>query len=444
MKSPSSLSPSYPAAWLLFGLLFAQGLAHFIGASWVRGLTLLFFLSAAAWVAWLAWPKRARLWPLNVVDSLFLAFVSLVLVSLALGGEVTDGVRKFAPYLPFMMFVPYVCGRLMRLPDINVFMRMVLFAGAISLPLLLIDRLVSQGREGGRWAFFGLDHGALAVGALLAAALVALCVRILSFRGIGERDNQLKQFLLYGLLGFVAIFLVWVTARGWLLAGLVGVVVACLSAQHRTIRKRIGILAALLAIVWLSFEVLPKLDPYFGRFYAIPMDMGGLHVGSIQGKAGSIQGKAGPILGEASCKPFLEGVNSVAMRSVLYQEAIAMLLNRPFFGVGATKFGEQSCTGFAGFPHSTILQGLAELGMIGGGLLIALLAVAALTLLRHVLTVNEAVKWRMNVFVLSLFGTFLLADQIYGNYLMATGTWLLLGVAASMRANDWSGSESRG
>ena len=195
LKSFSSLSPSYPAAWLLFGLLFAQGLAHFIGASWVRGMTLLYYLLAAAWVAGLAWRHRARLWNLNVIDSLFLAFLLFVLVSFALSGEVTDGARKFASYLPFMMIVPYVCGRLMCLRDINVLMRIVLIAGAILLPLLLIDRLVSQEREGGRWAFFGLDHGALAAGALLATVLVALCVRILSFRGISAICRAGPAFL---------------------------------------------------------------------------------------------------------------------------------------------------------------------------------------------------------------------------------------------------------
>jgi len=122
------------------------------------------------------------------------------------------------------------------------------------------------------------------------------------------------------------------------------------------------------------------------------------------------------------------------MRWVLYQEAMAMFLENPIFGVGAARFGEQSCTGAMGFPHSTILQGGAELGLIGGGLLIGLMILAAVTLARPFLSVRQGSNWSAHAFVLALFAAFQLGDQIYGNYFMSVGTWLLLGIAASMRA----------
>jgi O-antigen ligase len=124
------------------------------------------------------------------------------------------------------------------------------------------------------------------------------------------------------------------------------------------------------------------------------------------------------------------------MRWVLYQEGVAMFANNPVFGVGSTLFGECSCTGPGGYPHSTILQGFAELGLIGGGALAALLGLAAATLVRPFLSALLEADGSVRAFILALFSVFLVADQIYGNYFMSVGTWLILGMAASMRAHD--------
>lgn len=443
-------SPAYPASLFLFGMLFAQAAAHFVGAHWARAMTIFFLLALSVWVLILAWRYRAAFWPFSFVDQLFLGFLFFILVSLPFREQPTFGVSKFVPYLPFMMLGPYVCGRLMRLSDVDTFRRVVLMAGVAMLPLLLIDRLVSQGRDGGRWAFFGQDHGALMIGALLAAALIGFCVHALDIRSVKDRYARLRRVLSYGLLCLITVFLVWVSARGWLLAGLAGAAVVVLVATYVTILRRIGLWTALLAVAVVSLYVLPAIDPQFGRLYSMAVDTSShpdFLLGETQPELGGTQPERDvprPVLGEASCGPFLEGRNSVAMRWVLYQEAIAMFLGSPFFGVGPAGFGEHSCTGPAGFPHSTILQGLAELGAIGGGLLIALLTFSGVTLLRSTLTLDDRVKWPANAFVLALFGALLLADQIYGNYFMATGTWLLIGVVAGMRASGGFGSEGRG
>jgi O-antigen ligase len=118
----------------------------------------------------------------------------------------------------------------------------------------------------------------------------------------------------------------------------------------------------------------------------------------------------------------------------MYREAAAMFLENPVMGVGADRFGELSCIGPGWFPHSTILQAFAELGALGGGLLVGLLAFAAVTQVRPLLSVRSVADWPINAFVLALFATFLVADQIYGNYFMAVGVSLMLGVTASLRA----------
>ena len=146
--------------------------------------------------------------------------------------------------------------------------------------------------------------------------------------------------------------------------------------------------------------------------------------------------KPAPILGEASCQPFKEGNNSVAIRWVLYSEAMAMFQEHPYIGVGASRFGERSCIGPGGYPHSTMLQGFAELGLMGGGLVAGLLVLAGVTLARPFLPGRQGSNWSADVFVLALFIMFVVADQIYGNYFMSVGTWLMAGIAASIRAHD--------
>ena len=437
MKFPPRFScPAYPAAWLLFGMLFTQAMAHFMAIPWPQLATVAVYTVALVWVSVLAWRGRRHVWPVTMLDGLFVGFVSLVSVSLVFQGGVWGEMGTFARYLPFMVVVPYLCGRLMRVSDIALFMRVTLIAGMTILPLLLIDRFTSPGRDSGRWPFFGLDHGALLAGSLLAVALVALCVSTLDFPNPSERNNRRLRAIQYCLIGLMTAFLVWLTTRGFLLASLVGVAVTCLSARQHAIWRRVGLLAAVLTIVGLSLSVLPKVDPYFGRMSAAPMDISSL--------TESVPGATGPILGEASCQPFKEGNNSVAMRWVLYQEAVAMFVAHPYWGVGSARFGVYSCTGPMGFPHSTILQGFAELGLVGGGLLVGLLALATVTLVRPFLYGGQGSNWSEGAFVLALFAAFLVEDQIYGNYFMSAGTWLMLGIAARMRVNNNHGGESRG
>jgi len=423
---PSLYSPAYPAAWLLFGMLFTSAVAHFAAMPWPRVATVAVYAAPLAWVSVLAWRVRRHIRSVTALDVLFAGFVLLVSASLVFQGENLGEAGRYLRYLPFMMVTPYLYGRLMRVPDIALFMRVILIAGVSLMPLLLLDRFTSVGREGGRWPFFGQDHGALLAGTLLAVSLIVLCVRALYCRNPRERNYRLGQFIRYGAIGLMAVFLVWLTARGFLLASLVGVAVTCLSARHHPIWRRVGLLAGVLIIVGLSLSILPKVDPYFARMAAVPMDIGSL--------TESVPDATGPILGEASCQPFKEGNNSVAMRWVLCREAVAMFVANPYMGVGATRFGGHSCAGPKGFPHSVILQGFAELGLFGGGLLAWLFVLSAVTLLRPFYQNGQEANWPANSFILALFAVFLVADQVYGNYVMSVGTWLILGIAASMRS----------
>ena len=111
-----------------------------------------------------------------------------------------------------------------------------------------------------------------------------------------------------------------------------------------------------------------------------------------------------------------------------------MFLWQPLVGVGATKFGEYSCWSKVGsYPHSTVLQVLAELGLLGGGLFVMCYIFAFLAQFRLAILNQDGHAVHALVAVFALLILFLAADQIYGNYFMATGTWLMLGVSSSVQ-----------
>ena len=190
----SVYSPAYPAAWLLFGMIFALAVAHFMAIPWPQLATVSVYAVPLAWVSVLAWRERRHIRSATALDVLFVGFVLLVSASLVFQGEGLGEARKYPRYLPFMVVIPYLCGRLMRVSDIALFMRVILIAGMTMLPLLLMDRFMSPGREGGRWPFFGQDHGALLAGALLAVTLIALCVRVLVCPGSSARNDRSKRW----------------------------------------------------------------------------------------------------------------------------------------------------------------------------------------------------------------------------------------------------------
>ncbi|HSW61837.1 MAG TPA: O-antigen ligase family protein [Dissulfurispiraceae bacterium] len=309
----------------------------------------------------------------------------------------------------------------MRFPDLDLFSRITLFAGLALLPLLILDRLTAAGRAW-RWPIFGLDHGPLLVGALLAALLLALCAQVLNWRKADETYLTKRRLILLGLIGLVTVLLIWVMARGWVLAGLAGVAIMSLSMRTRPPALRAGLFAYVVAIAAFALVILPASSLY-SLILSAPATVPATDTGF------------GPILGESSCQPFRDGVDSAAMRWVMYREAVAMFMNNPVWGVGAARFGDCSCTGAGWYPHSTILQGFAELGLVGGGLLLGLFMLAAVTLARPLVYARQGESQPTHAFVFGLFVLFLVADQFYGTYFMAAGTWLMLGIAASQRTH---------
>jgi O-antigen ligase len=427
-KLSALFNPALPGVIFLFGLTFCFALVHILRWPWISHMTIFFYAILFVWTALIAWQRRELVKDFGLIDILFVAFFIIVLVSVALPHEKSDdAVKKYAQYLPFMMIAPYLCGRLMRTADIALLSRTTIFLGFAMLPLLVIDYLASPTQGGVRWIFFGVEHSPLLIGCLLAATLISLCSRFLAYSD-DSRKNIVVQLIHYGFIAVITVALVWVKARGWLVVGLSGVGVVAWVASNREIKIRLRLFVYVVVTVVFTLALMPKAE---GQFYArllspptlVPSISAGVNAG-------------GTIIDLASCRPLEEGVNSTAIRWVLYQEAGAIFMEHPFFGIGAARFGEQSCAGAGGFPHSTILQGFAELGFAGGTLFVILFSFALRTLVKRCMSNRYHTGVFEARFVLALFVTFLLADQIYGNYFMAVGAYLMLGISARMQVEE--------
>ena len=424
--------PAWPAFLLLHGFLLFTAAVCFFRMNLQPLMTEAFYLLLLIWVLTLSFPHRSRLLPLTTFDGFFTGFIILVIASLFLHGNLEAGQDKYATYLPFMAAIPYLCGRLMRRQDVILLSRIVVFAGIGVFALAVLDRTISPDSDSVRWPFFGMAHGTLLVGDLLAATLLMLCVRWACM--CANECRMRKNVLHYSAIGIIAAFLVWISARGCLVVVLVGMgVLLLVNFRFRRMRGRYLCLFGFVAVV-VSFTLL--LIPHPSRqFYAGLLLKPQIEFSGQVNKHNGISAY-GPILGKDSCQLLEKNIDSIAIRWVLYQEAMAMFMQKPILGVGAARFGLRSCSGPLGFPHSTILQAFAELGLVGGGLLLALLALVGFKLVGRIVSAGPDKVQPADAYALVLFTIYLMTDQFYGNYFMSAGTYLIAGVAAGLDSEE--------
>lgn len=420
----SFFSPAYLAAWLIFGLNFVVAAMYFADLTWSRMLATVFYLVPSFLVIVFALFRKDEFkHSANYIDYLFVAFVLIILASLFFNGglSVGDFGQRMGRYLPIMVAIPYLCGRMMRESDITLLGFISLLASFflffLMLPGFLEPIKVMSVEQSVRRAIFGYDHVALMVGVPLSVALISCCIIILGQRAGNDGRWRMLTLMGYAVAGLIVVLLVWIMARGWLYAGLTGVVVVTLFAKGRATIHRIGLLVFVFLVAATTLQALPRPA---ATFYKKTTTVCSLYLGEIR--------TDGPVLGQASCKSFGEGVDSVQMRCVLYQEAFALFMDRPFLGVGSSRFGQRSCVGYGTWPHSTILQAFSELGLLGGLTLICLLTSSLITLVSNAWK-NES---QGGLFVLGIMTAFVIADQIYGSYFMSMGTYLCVGSAAGI------------
>jgi O-antigen ligase len=69
----------------------------------------------------------------------------------------------------------------------------------------------------------------------------------------------------------------------------------------------------------------------------------------------------------------LPGEHSLASRGDLFADAARLFSERPFFGWGISSFGDLIGAEPGYYPHNLVLQGLCELGLLGGALMLVIM-----------------------------------------------------------------------
>lgn len=412
--------PAVPAMLLLFGMVFGFAAFHIAGVTWVPLATHAFYGALLVWGILLLLLHWRRLLPWVLADVLFLAFLILLSMSLV---SMNSDVRFYAKLLPFLVLLPYLLGRLSGEADAGLFLRLLPWLGVLLLLLCAIDYwwVPDALPVHSRIRFFGMDHSPLLIAQLIAAALLALTLTLLQ---PAAPDGVFRRPALpWILFAAMAMALVLIAARGVLVAVAVALLVTVAAMPAAWLRK-LRLLACFALAVLVAYVLLPSAQAKF--YKRLVVENAGVVVDN------AIAPSVGSSPANPACKPFQSGMNSVVMRLILYREALDLSLRHPLLGVGAGNFGDHSCAGPKSYPHSTVLQAFAELGVAGGGLLLALLASALVAAARALfgsrIAATEAVLW---LGLLALFGV---TDQIYGSYFMAAGSFFMFGVCARLTA----------
>lgn len=430
MQTKSAYS-GYLAIFFLYGLLCFQTITYFLHINWQRQFSIALYVIATTWLAALLFKQESRWWKINVLDQFVLIFWLTVLGSIFFKQEAINRSIEYLTYIPFMAILPYLCGRLLDRDQLIRFKKLVIFFGFLFILLAVIDRLFfgKVVNHNLRWPFFGYDHGRLMVGSLWALCLLALGNSFKTDQG-GEKYKASLIYYLHmaGGMWLIAI-LIWTTARGWLIASIFSFLLMSIlnKNQSRWVTTKVIILTGMTVIFF--YWLIPQIEPHSNPSnisYVTKDDSHSLKNASLE--TSSADFKVGHRLNVC---PNMLSLDSASVRKMFYKESIDLFLAHPVFGIGATNYGTYSCwQDVKSHPHSTVLQAFVELGIFGGVLLLTIVVIGFFRLSKYAFTKQNGSYFGIYIFALASLAIFFLADQVYGNYFMATGSWLFLGVAA--------------
>jgi len=406
------ISPAAPALLLLFGLVFGYAIAHIAGVTWSPTATRIYYGGLFIWGGVVLVSRRQMLRRLGPLDYLFLVFIVLVVTSLAMQHQGNVVLVYYEMLLPFLVLLPYCLGRLTVKLDLAAIMWALPGLGVLILVFTAVDFwwIPSNLSPHARRIFFGINHSPLLIAMLVSVAMLALAHRLVKKPDVEKTELGWRMVLAWCLFGGMVMASVFIAARGALIASTLALVLMMAVMRGRWLSKAV-LLGYFVCVAFASFYSLPTPQ---AQFYANLQSMG----------------DEARIKNDPRCKPIVDGVNSIAIRRILYQEAIDLSLQHLQLGVGATNFGHHSCGGVGAYPHSSILQAFAELGVLGGGALLTLFVYSFASLVYASLLCKS--NNNDHVFWLGLIAFFGLADQIYGNYFMSVGPFFLFGVVAGI------------
>ena len=427
------LSPATPAAILLYGIVFGFAMSSYLGLQWQRHHTIVLYVSIAVWaMVVLVRRWRSMGFTLNRLDIFFCAFLLWVLGSVAT--HWWKGTVQYLEYMPFFVILPYALGRTMGASDVQLFKRILIGMGSVLLLLMPLEYWKNS-QPGFLYVnsptpvLFDQGHGVMLSGLLFSATLLALISKLISpaaFQIKSRGHGRLYHFLGYLMLAALALAMVWISSRGSVVAVTLGIIALFLSSSFFEWKKKLTLLLYMalitLAALFFSFQNKYHKD-YYQQLFVPPS----VTLNEVPRQALRLEyGK--PILGEATCK---KASSAISDRWIHYRTAWEIFLAKPWTGVGANSYGFYSCTGPGWFPHTTILQVLAELGVLGALLYLPLLWMIFYVPIKQYKSQTSVLSktnmsWLL-AFVILQFTT----SQFNGNYFMSAGLYFVMGLAAS-------------
>ncbi len=426
-------SPATPAAILLYGIVFGFAMWSYLGLQWPRYLTITLYSLVAAWAMVVIVRRwRAIDFSLNRLDILFCAFLFWVLGSVAT--HWWKGTIQYLEFMPFFVILPYLLGRVMIAQDLDAFKKILIGMAGVLL-LLLPFEYVKNSQPGFLYEnspapiLFGQGHGTMLSGLLFSAALLALISKWTSpptSNTASSGNKRQYRFFDYLLLASIVSAMVWIASRGPAVAAVLGMIALFFFSSFLGWKKKLAIVFYLSLFALVAFSISFQ-NKHHKEYFKLLLLRPSVALSEAPRQPPKLEyGK--PILGESICKDI---PNSIVDRWIHYRAAWEIFLAKPLTGVGANSYGFYSCTGSGWFPHTTILQVLAELGVLGGLLYFSLLwMVVRVPITRYRSSTDVAFKANMGwllAFIILQFTT----SQFYGNYFMSAGLYFVMGLAAS-------------
>lgn len=432
------LSPALPSALLLYGIVFGFATWSYLGWQWQRMDTAVLYGVITAWaVSTLFYRWRDAGIALNRLDVLFGVFLLWVLGSVAT--HWWHGTIQYLEFMPFFVILPYLLGRMMPPQDVELFKNL-LIGMACTLLLLLPFEYWKNNQAGALYEnspapiLFGQGHGTMLAGLLFSAALLALISKLTLPVAPDSPAEELKKkhrFFGYVILAALMPAMIWIASRGPAVALVLGILVLFFFASFISWKKKITILSFLGLSALVAFSISFQ-NKHHKEYYQLLFMRPATALSSVPHQAPKLEyGK--PILGESICKDI---PNSISDRWIHYRTAWEIFLAKPWTGVGANFYGFYSCTGPGWFPHTTVLQVLSELGVMGGLLYFSLIGVVFWTIISSGKT-EANVHSQANMSWLLAFVVFqFTVSQFNSNYFMSAGLYFVIGLAASLLKGD--------
>lgn len=397
-------------AWLFWGLL-AAGIVTIL----LRGIS------------------PAKLTPL---DMAMLAFVAILVVSFLSRG-LSNSLKAYY-YIVAFILLPFLAGRLLDTTGITKFLKAAIVIAATAIPLVGIGLLnlpeseLHSDRISTLFAAYdpsGLGGGVSTipfVGTAFGLLLVLTTAYGATLRLV-RWDRRLTFTV--ALMCIAVWFLMFVGTRASLLAASVVSIALFVFAFGHPIPRRLGLILILLSAIAVSWLTLPSERMIFlGQVATIKKEAEKVTIIQREPeKVAIIQREPDSICG-------IYG-NSPATRIHYYAIAVKLFLDAPLLGIGAGNYGYQYCGSSEDFvsPHSSLLQVLAELGLLGGAsylLLVGMTLLGLISILKHGSEKQRGMAWMLAAIWLFFF----LLDQMSGNYFTSFQFFAATGLVSGLVA----------